>query len=93
MGNDIHLTTDHHEIRRWVEDVGGRPARARIAASGAATDVPRLDIPGEAKNENLEPISWDDWFRKFDEAGLALLYEERGPDGSGSTFNKLVQRR
>jgi hypothetical protein len=31
---------------------------------------------GGARNENLEEISWDDWFRKFDESGLAFVYDE-----------------
>jgi hypothetical protein len=26
MGSDTRVTTDHDEIRRWVEEHGGKPA-------------------------------------------------------------------
>jgi hypothetical protein len=42
--------------------------------------------------DDLEPMSWEDWFAKFDHEGLALLYQARQADGSDSTFNKLVSR-
>jgi hypothetical protein len=38
------------------------------------------------------PISWDDWFAKFDESGLALLFQEETAGGERSNFNKLVKR-
>jgi hypothetical protein len=54
----------------------------------------RLEFPGApgARDANLQEISWDDWFKKFDESGLALLYEETTADGQKSNFNKLVKR-
>jgi hypothetical protein len=54
--------------------------------------VLRIDFPGGAGDDRLEPISWDEWFRKFDEQNLALLYPERQADGEDSTFAKLVRR-
>jgi len=36
--------------------------------------------------------SWDEFFDKFDEAGLALVYQEETSDGQPSRFNKLVSR-
>jgi len=92
MTTGIHLTTDHDEIRRWVEDVGGRPVQVRIAGADSVVGVLGIDLPGGARDEKLEPISWEDWFGQFDDAGLALLYEEHKADGSKSTFSKLVQR-
>jgi ABC-type thiamine transport system substrate-binding protein len=54
----------------------------------------RLEFPGApgARDEKLEEISWDDWFRKFDESGLAFLYEETTAKGEKSNFNKLIKR-
>ena len=49
------------------------------------------DAPG-AQDEQLEEISWDEWFRKFDENGLALVYEEVTASGQKSNFNKIVKR-
>jgi hypothetical protein len=93
MANQSRTTTDHDEIRRWVEEHGGRPARVRgTDDSGDASGVLRIDFPGGAGEGELEPISWDEWFATFDDRGLALLFQERKADGSDSTFDKLVKR-
>jgi hypothetical protein len=52
----------------------------------------RIDFPGGAGEQDLEPISWDEWFRKFDETGLAFLYQEQKAGGEDSAFFKLVRR-
>jgi hypothetical protein len=83
-------TTDHDEIRRWVEQHGGRPAAVR--GTGGDPGVLRIDFPGGAGEEQLAPISWDEWFSKFDESRLALLYQDSKADGEDSTFFKLVSR-
>jgi hypothetical protein len=83
-------TTDHDEIRRWAEERGGRPATAKGTESGGQPGVLRFDF--NEPEESLEEISWEDFFAKFEDAGLALLYEERTKDGSESRFFKLVNR-
>jgi hypothetical protein len=84
-------TTDHDEIRRWVEEHGGTPAIVRGTEEGDG-GVLRIDFPGGSGGESLEHVSWDEWFRIFDERGLALLYQEEKADGQDSTFFKLVRR-
>src|SRR3954471_7372174 len=90
--SDTRTTTDHDEIRRWVEAHGGRPARVKGTGDGDDPGVLRIDFPGGAGEDELEPISWDDWFRKFDEENLAFLYQEQKSGGEDSTFFKLVRR-
>jgi hypothetical protein len=85
-------TTDHEEIRRWVEEHGGRPARVRGTGGDGDPGVLRIDFPGGAGEDELEPISWDEWFQKFDEENLAFLYQEEKASGEDSTFFKLVNR-
>lgn len=80
------VTTDHEEIRRWAEERGAHPAVVK------GTEILRLDFPGFTGEGTLEPISWEEFFRKFDERGLALVYQERTADGKKSNFNKLVSR-
>jgi hypothetical protein len=93
MSSESHTTTDHDEIRRWVEEHDGKPASVRGTESGADdAGVLRIDFPGGAGEDQLEHISWDDWFSKFDDAGLAFLYQERKASGEDSTFFKLVNR-
>jgi hypothetical protein len=85
-------TTDHKTIRKWAEERGGKPACVR--GTGAKNDIGmlRLDFPGYTGKDSLQEISWDDWFDKFDERGLALLYQEETADGEKSNFNKIVSR-
>ena len=52
----------------------------------------RLDFPGYTGEGSLEEISWDEWFQKFDESGLALLVQDETARGRKSNFNKLVSR-
>ncbi|HEX7941441.1 MAG TPA: hypothetical protein VF488_06525 [Gemmatimonadaceae bacterium] len=86
------VTTDHDEIRRWVEERGGWPAHVKGTGTGDDPGVLRIDFPGYSGEETLEPISWDDWFRKFDANGLAFIFQERKANGEISYFNKLVSR-
>lgn len=86
-------TTDHEEIRRWAEERGGKPAVVR-RTHGDGGGVIRLAFPNapQSEDEALEEISWDEWFRQFDDSNLALLYQEKTSDGQKSNFNKIVGR-
>jgi hypothetical protein len=92
MSADAKTTTNHDEIRRWVEERDGAPASVRGTENGDEAGVLRIDFPGGAGEDQLEHISWDDWFEKFDEKNLAFLYQEEKKSGEGSTFFKLVNR-
>ncbi len=92
MASDTRTTTDHDEIRRWVEKNGGRPVSVRGTESSDEAGVLRIDFPGGAGDDQFEPISWDDWFAKFEGSNLAFLYQERKASGEDSTFFKLIAR-
>ncbi len=84
-------TTDHDEIRRWIEARDGVPAAVR------ATE--RKDDPGllrvrfdDHQSDQLDELSWDDFFAKFDQAKLAFLYQDKAADGGVSRFFKFVER-
>ncbi|HEX2041837.1 MAG TPA: hypothetical protein VHF24_04300 [Acidimicrobiales bacterium] len=49
-------------------------------------------LPGGAGEDQLEHISWDEWFRKFEDSNLAFLYQDEKASGEDSTFFKLVER-
>jgi hypothetical protein len=85
-------TTDHDEIRRWVEERGGQPATVEGTESGNEPGVLRIDYPGVGEDAKLKPISWDEFFEKFDEEKLAFLYQEETSSGDESRFSKLVRR-
>jgi hypothetical protein len=92
MASDTRTTTDHEEIRRWVEEHEGTPASVKGTESGGEPGVLRIDFPGGSGEDQLEHITWDEWFRKFDESELAFLYQEQKASGEDSTFFKLIKR-
>lgn len=85
-------TTDHDEIRRWVEKRNGQPARVKDTGGGDDPGILRIDFDGDGRDDALEPIPWEEWFDAFDENRLAFLYQEQTKDGGESRFSKLVSR-
>jgi hypothetical protein len=92
MPGESKITTDHNVIKQWVEERGGKPARIKGTNSENDPGLLRIDFPGYAGKESLEGISWDDFFRKFDEKNLAFLYQEKLRSGQESRFFKLISR-
>lgn len=91
--NESQTTTDHDEIRKWIESRGGKPATVKgTANSGEQAGLLRVDMPGGATSPPLEPLSWDDFFQKFDEEKLAFLFQEKTAEGKQSHFCKFVKR-
>ncbi len=88
------ITTDHHEIRKWAEARGGKPAAVRSTHHDDDPGIIRLIFPNapNTKEGSLEEISWEEFFSKFDESNLALLYQEETASGEKSNFNKLIGR-
>jgi hypothetical protein len=92
--SEAQVTTDHNQIRRWVEARGGKPAAVRATHRGGDAGIIRIIFP-DAPNANeasLEEITWDEFFKKFDEAGLAFLHQDETAGGEKSLFNKLIGR-
>lgn len=86
MAGESKVTTDHQEIRRWVEERGGKPAQVK------GTGLLRIDYPGFSGEESLEPITWEEFFDAFDKNNLAFVYQEESKSGEESRFSKLVDR-
>ena len=80
-------TTNHDEIREWAEARDGRPAVVRTEGAGG---ILRIDF--NEKDEELEEIGWDEFFRIFDRNKLAFLHQDEGKGGATSCFNKFVDR-
>ena len=93
--NSSHTTTDHDEIKKWAESRGGKPAQVKGTENkGDDAGLIRLMFPDNAhsNDDKLEEVEWQDWFSKFDESKLALVYQDKTADGKKSSFNKLVSR-
>jgi hypothetical protein len=85
-------TTDHNEIRGWVEERGGRPARVKGTENKQSAGLLRIDYPGFSGEDTLETITWEEFFQAFDDNKLAFLYQDETKDGSESRFSKLIER-
>ncbi len=85
-------TTDHEIIRRWIEERGGSPAAVKATESGNDPGLLRINFPGYSGENRLEDISWEDFFKKFDEKDLEFLYQDETRDGEMSRFWKFVSR-
>ncbi|WP_461357505.1 hypothetical protein [Bradyrhizobium sp. USDA 4454] len=87
---EAHTTTDHNAIRHWAESRQGRPATVEATEEDGHAGILRIDF--DPPDEGLDGIGWDEFFRKFDEADLAFLYQDRTKDGKTSRFHKFVRR-
>ena len=87
-------TTDHQQIRAWIEEREGRPATVKgTARQGEVVGMLRVQFPGHGRDDALQEVPWDDFFKKLDEAKLAFLYQDKTEDGGTSRFFKFVRRR
>ena len=80
---------DHDSIREWADAHGARPARVQGTGGSHDPGILRLETPIE-NEDGLDRISWEEWLRKFDAAGLALLVDE--DEDHPSTYNRFVKR-
>jgi anaerobic selenocysteine-containing dehydrogenase len=92
MSNLSKTTTNHEEIRKWAEQRNGKPAHVKRTGGADDVGILRIDFPGYSGEGKLEEISWEQFFEKFDEQELALVYQEKTAEGQKSNFNKLVSR-
>ena len=79
------LATTHHEvIKQWAESRGARPATVDGTEHGDHLGVLRFDFNEDT--DKLRPVSWEEWFRTFDERQLNFIYQEQRKDGNQSNF-------
>lgn len=80
-------TTNHDVIRQWAEERGGVPATVDGTEHGDHLGVLRFAFGGD--DDRLREVSWEEWFRTFDDRRLNFLYQEEKKDGSQSMFFRL----
>ncbi|CAA9284796.1 MAG: hypothetical protein AVDCRST_MAG95-3559 [uncultured Adhaeribacter sp.] len=85
--SEAKKTTDRQEIEKWAAQHGGIPTIIKGTDDGKGEGVLRIHFPQKSKdNDSFEEISWDDFFKEFEDKKLAILLS---PD---SNFSKLVKR-
>ncbi|WP_445819686.1 hypothetical protein [Bradyrhizobium sp. ISRA442] len=67
-----------------------KPATVKATVDDGHAGILRFDF--DRKDEGLDRISWDQFFQKFDETGIAFLHQDRTKDGKLSRFHKFMRR-
>ena len=88
--SDAKTTTDHGDIRKWIEARKGRPSVVEGTEGKDGEGILRVDF--QEKDDKLEEISWDGFFKTFEDRKLAFLHQDKTKDGSTSRFFKFVNR-
>ncbi len=86
------MTRNHDEIRRWAQEHGAVPCEVAGTERNSEAGILRFEFSHapNRNDQNLKEISWDEFFRKFDENNLQLLYQDSS-DGAKSNFNKIIR--
>lgn len=91
-------TTNHDEIRRWAEKYDAEP---EVIDNPEIANDPvglRLNFPGDDEDVLLgdaaptQPVSWEEFFAKFDELGLAFIYDDETAEVDPSMAYHFIKR-
>ncbi len=88
-------TRNHEEIRKWAQERGAVPCEVVGTERNSETGILRFEFSHapHRNDRNLKEISWEEFFAKFDENNLQLLYQDRAADGAMSNFNKIIRAK
>ena len=89
--HNTRTTTERSKIQQWVQERDGVPAVVE------GTEILRIDFLDDEdasdEDESLKEISWNEFFRIFDDRELVFLYQEETSDGDVSRFSKFVTEK
>jgi hypothetical protein len=75
-------------IEAWAKTRGGTPATVPGTEHDGRPGVLRFAFGG-ADDSQLKTVSWDDWFRTFNDRQLVFLFQEKMSNGNQSNFFQL----
>ncbi|BCB90535.1 hypothetical protein Psuf_078480 [Phytohabitans suffuscus] len=87
------VTSDHEVIQRWAQQRDAAPATVGGTEHDGRPGVLTFIFPLGDSGARVHPVSWDDWFRSFEERSLNFLYQEERSDGRQSNFFRLENPR
>jgi len=86
-------TTDHAVIKQWIEYRNGKPTALRPNNNRGkeGADLLRIDFPG-GREDSLEAVTWEEFFRKFEKYELAFQYRREEKNGETSFHYEFADR-
>lgn len=91
-------TTDHKEIQTWCEKMGGKPALINYQEVKEDQTGIRINFPGNTDEKLLsdahpsKDITWEEFFRTFDEQQFQFLYEEEAKGDDPTRWYRFERR-
>jgi hypothetical protein len=82
------VTREHEVIMKWARERKAEPATVPGTEHDGRPGVLRFDFPGYG-GQDLQKVSWDEWFTTFDQRNLNFIYQEQTSDGRQSNFFQL----
>jgi hypothetical protein len=87
-GAETVATRDRDVIRRWALKRGAEPATGEGVVSVNDGGAPvRFNFPGSSR---YRPLSWEEWFERFEADHFTFVYEDSAEDGSMSNRYRIV---
>lgn len=88
----MKYTIDQAEIREWIEAHSGVPAVLKeVSEDEGEESDDMLHISFDPNDPDMEEMEWDEFFERFDNDNLALVYDDLTPKGTVPDF-ELVDR-
>jgi len=90
----MKYTIDNDEIRAWIEEHGGVPATIKGMSEDEEDGVESADmlhISFDPNDPNMEEMDWEEFFERFENENLALVYDENASGDEANDF-ELVDR-
>lgn len=85
------ITTNHEEIMDWIKNRGGKPSREKLIGDQNLKGLLKINFLEHEEN-NISNISWEEFFRVFEENKLALFLEELTDVGGLSRIYRFLDR-
>jgi hypothetical protein len=80
------VTTDKKAIKQWIEERQGWPAVEIRTNESGTENMLWVGFPEAITHRNLQQISWEEFFEKFDQEQLTFLYQDVSLNGEQSQF-------
>ena len=93
-GASVFPTRDHSEIRRWAEAHDAVPAEVlTLKFDGEPTTLHFLRGDAKDGTPELRPISWEDFFARFDLLELSMAFDDESGRFNIVRVEKPIQQR
>jgi hypothetical protein len=80
------VTHSREVILDWAHKREAMPSTIPGTEHEGHLGVLRFDVPGYGSRQNLEHVTWEQWFDTFDERQLVMIFQEHLRNGRQSNF-------